>query len=95
MKQGIPALIILALLSARAVAVAPGNCAFLLDRELPGWSFPAVGPDVMEGVTREGKNPLVTTGDFDNDQKTDVAFLVQTGEKETKIAVCLSGEPGR
>ena len=75
-----------------AVAMEPSDCAFQLDKQLNGWKLPTVEPDVFYGVTRSGSNPFVTTGDFDNDQKKDAAFLI-VKDGRTKIAVCLSGKP--
>jgi hypothetical protein len=75
-----------------AAAVEPHDCAFLLDKQLGGWSLPTVDPDVLYSVTRSGRNPFVTTGDFDDDQEDDVAFLILK-DGETGIAVCLSGKP--
>lgn len=85
--------IVLLVWSMTAVAVEPSDCAFQLGKQLGDWTFPTVDPDVFYGVTRSGGNPFVTTGDFDNDQKGDVAFLIVKDGK-TKIAVCLSGKPG-
>ncbi len=70
----------------------PGDCALQLDRQLNGWSLPAVDPHVFYGVTRSGKNPFVTTGDFDNDENADVSFLI-INDNKIQIAVCLSGKP--
>ena len=80
--------------SITAAALEPGDCAFRLDKQLGGWQLPAVDPNVFYGVTRGGNNPFVTTGDFDNDQKDDVAFLIAK-EGKKKVAVCLSGQPDK
>lgn len=86
--------IVLFLWSTAVAGVEPGDCAYQLDRQLNEWTLPPVEPRVFNGVTRGGKNPFVTTGDFDNDKKTDVAFLIVKDNK-THIALCLSRKPER
>lgn len=83
--------VVLLIASMSASAVEPADCAFRLDKQLNGWALPSVDPNVFYGVTRGGDNPFVTTGDFDNDKKGDVAFLILKDGKK-KIAVCLSGK---
>jgi hypothetical protein len=100
MKAGLVAVIFV--MSAGPVsAVEPEDCAQRIDQDAslgkatPRWRFPAVAPDVMNGVTRAGKNPLVTRGDFDDDGHQDVAFLITTAAGATRVAVCLAAEPAR
>ena len=84
------ALVVLLFASMSAGAAEPHDCAIQLDEQLNGWVLPPVDLDVFYGVTRDGDNPFVTTGDFDSDEKDDTAFLIlRDGQK--KIAVCLSG----
>lgn len=85
--------VLLLLWSTTVTGVEPGDCASALDRQLNGWDFPPINRYVFDGATRAGKNPFVTTGDFDNDKTSDVAFLIVKDSKR-RIAVCLSGRRG-
>ena len=79
----------------------PTVCARLLDQEFrakdgrQGWRFPTVKAQVMDHSARQaGPNPLATRGDFDGDGERDTAFLIEVASRK-RIAVCLSGEPGK
>lgn len=77
-------------------AVAPQECAKLLDEEFaaddgsPNWTFASIRPEVLANLARAGGgNPLVALGDFDGDARQDVAYFVRIANVP-EIAVCLS-----
>jgi hypothetical protein len=83
--------ILLFVTSTPLVAMEPRECAQTLDNARPDWEIVEAQQWLISAVTRDGENPYVTTGDFDSDEKMDVAFLIR-GEESAKpmIAVCLT-----
>ena len=83
--------ILLFVCSTPLAAMEPMECAQTLDKARPNWEIVEAQQWLISAVTRSGENPYVTTGDFDSDENTDVAFLIR-GEDPAKpmIAVCLT-----
>lgn len=84
-------LLFVALAAHAAGDVSERECRERISARSSGWHFYPVGKEVFEAARRRGSNPTIAKGDFDDDRKGDVAFLVQFRSAEPAIAVCLSG----
>lgn len=66
------------------------DCHERLTAKLSSWRFYPINEAVLEAVKRNGSNPSIAEGDFDDDRINDLAFLIQKRSDNPAIAVCLS-----
>lgn len=77
-----------------APASLPSQCTALISRAFPDWRATAVPTDAAAWAKSKGWNPVVTTGDFDGNGRSDWATIGSSGGKQ-KVVLCLSGQGGR